>query len=54
MNTENENVTSLVYSEYEMREMNSLRENYELLSERDKFILYQALKPYFDKVNKRT
>jgi len=38
---------SLVFSEEELAEINEIRKNYEEFTDREKFIIQQALKPYF-------
>lgn len=38
---------SYVFSDEEMDEMNAMRKAYEELTEREKFIVKEALKPYF-------
>lgn len=38
---------SLVFSEEEMEEINDMRRAYEEMTEREKFVVKEALKPYF-------
>lgn len=38
---------SLVFSEEEMEEINDMRRAYEECTEREKFVIKEALKPYF-------
>jgi len=38
---------SFVFTEEEQKEINAMRESYEELSEREKFLVKEALKPYF-------
>lgn len=38
---------SYVFTKQEMQDINELREGYESLTEREKFIAKEALKPYF-------
>jgi len=39
--------TSFVFTEDELKEMNEMREAYEDSTEREKFLIKEALKPYF-------
>jgi hypothetical protein len=40
-------------TEEEVREMFEVRRNFVELTEREKYILYEALKPYFDDYKKK-
>lgn len=40
---------SLIFTEEELEEINSVRKEYEILSDREKFVLKEALLPYFSK-----
>ena len=38
---------SLVFTEQEQKEVNEMRKGYEELTDREKFLIKEALKPYF-------
>ncbi len=42
-----EKANSFVFSEEELKEINDMRQAYEDMTEREKFCLKEALKPYF-------